>query len=294
MRYTTIAVIYNPNSTGSSEAMAREFKSQVQTHLPEQKVELMQTSHAGHAEELSYKVAVSSKSPLIISSSGDGGYHEVVNGVMKANREGFHATTGVLPAGNANDHHANLSQESLLEQIEKGVTRQIDLLSVTGCSKGKKFKRYAHSYIGLGLTPFVGRELNKTKLNPVKEFFIVAGSLIKLKPVALQIEEHPGFYDSLIFSNVDSMSKYLTISQPSSVDDGKFEVTIFKKRSKLRLIALLLRASVAGIKEDAQVSSFGFKTVDTTLLQADGEILNLDPNTDVQVGIEQQVLNCIV
>ncbi|MBC7942921.1 acylglycerol kinase family protein, partial [Candidatus Saccharibacteria bacterium] len=162
MKYTTVAVIYNPNSTGPSETLAKIFETNLRLKLPKQKIELIATEHAGHGEELAYLIAKSSKNPLIISSSGDGGYHEVINGVMKAQNEGFQSITGLLPAGNANDHYNNLHNEDIIDLIIKNKTKKIDLLKIVSTSKGKSIERYAHSYIGFGLTPSVGKELNKT------------------------------------------------------------------------------------------------------------------------------------
>ena len=294
MKYTTIAVIYNPNSTGSSKTLAQEFKTQLLKHLPHQKVELVKTKHAGHGETLTYEIAQSSKNPLIISSSGDGGYNDVINGAMKAQNEGYKVTTGLLPAGNANDHYHNLHRQDLIEQIVKGNPTKIDLLKISSISSGKKIERYAHSYIGFGLTPIVGNELNKKKLNPVNEVFIVAKSLFTIKPVRLKIQNKIRRYESIIFSNVDVMSKYLKISQPSSMTDGKFEVTIFRRRNKIKLIMLLLEASFKGVKEDVQVSRFSLTTIQETLAQADGEIVTLDANAKTVISIDTQVLTCLV
>ena len=294
MKYSTIAVIYNPNSTGSGETLAKNFKTQLEERLPGQKVTLTETEHSGHGEELAYKIAKESKNPLIISSSGDGGYNDVVNGAMGAQHEGAHPTTGLLPAGNANDHWHNLHNEDIVEQIVNGQSTKIDVLKIAGTYEGKPIEKYAHSYIGFGLTPIVGNELNKTKLNPLNEVFIVAKSLFAIKPVRLKIGKKPRAYESIIFSNVDVMSKYLKISQPSSMTDGKFEVTIFKRRNKIKLILLLLEASFKGVKEDAQVSEFKLTTVRKTLVQADGEILTLDAETDVLITIEKQALTSII
>ncbi|MDB5167151.1 MAG: putative lipid kinase [Candidatus Saccharibacteria bacterium] len=294
MSYSTIAIIYNPNSTGSGEVLARDLEEQIHTRLPNQKVELIETGHAGHGEELAYSIALSSKNPLIISSSGDGGYHEVINGIMRAQKKGLKITTGLLPAGNANDHYHNLHTRDIIDQIVSNETTKIDLLKIVGTSKGKRVERYAHSYIGFGLTPIVGNELNKTKLTPLNEFWIVARSLFAIKPIRLKIGDKTRHYESIIFSNVDVMSKYLKISQPSSVTDGKFEVTIFKRHNKLKLIMLLLQASVKALKEDEQVSEFSLKTVRNTLVQADGEIMTLDGHSDVSITIEPRVLTCII
>jgi len=294
MKYTTIAIIYNPNSTGSSKQLAADFKANLEKHTPHQKAELIATEYAGHAEKLAYDLAKATKNPLIISSSGDGGYNEVINGAMKAKAEGANPTTGLLPAGNANDHYNNLHKEDMIEMILEGKSKVIDLLTLEGNSKGKKVLRYAHSYIGFGLTPFVGAELNKTKLTIFNEVWIVAKALFAVKAVRLKIGKKSKLYDSIIFSNVDRMSKYLNISQPSRVNDGKFEVTIFRKRNKIKLIILLLKASVFGIKEDKQVSEFHFETTYSTLAQLDGEILAIDGRSKITIGIDKKSLQCIV
>lgn len=294
MTYSTIAVIYNPNSTGPGEALAKEFEAELNERLPRQKVELIKTKHAGHGEELAYSIAKKSKNPLIISSSGDGGYNEVVNGAMKAQLEGFNPTTGLLPAGNANDHYVNLHTKSIIDQIVKNQTKKIDLLKLKSVADGKPIERYAHSYIGFGLTPQIGNELNKKKLNPINEVWIVAKSLFTIKPVQLVINKRARWYESIIFSNVDVMSKYLKISKPSSMTDGKFEVTIFKRRSKLTLILLLLRTSTVGAKEDKKASTFSLKTIRKTHVQTDGEIILLNKKADVLITCEKQILNCVI
>ncbi|MBC7942987.1 hypothetical protein H7X68_00595 [Candidatus Saccharibacteria bacterium] len=294
MKYTTVAVIYNPNSTGPSETLAKIFETNLRLKLPKQKIELIATEHAGHGEELAYLIAKSSKNPLIISSSGDGGYHEVINGVMKAQNEGFQSITGLLPAGNANDHYNNLHNEDIIDLIIKNKTKKIDLLKIVSTSKGKSIERYAHSYIGFGLTPSVGKELNKTRLNILTEAWVVVRTLFSIKPVRLKVGKKTRYYESIIFSNVDRMSKYLKISQPSRITDGVFEVTIFKPRNKIKLVMLLLRASLNGLKEDDQVSEFVLETTDKVLVQTDGEVMTLDAYSQVLIKIEKLMLTCII
>jgi len=294
MTYTTIAIIYNPNSTGSSKRLAEQFKNDIKTRLTNQKIELIATTHAGHAEELAYTISKASKRPLIISSSGDGGYHEVVNGAIKAQNDGAHPTTGILPAGNANDHYHNLHSEDIVEAIAKGNSRKIDLLKLSSTSDGKPLERYGHSYIGFGVSPKIGDELNKQDLNPINEIGIVAKTLFAPTSIKATIAGKTHTYDSLIFSNVERMSKVLKVSQSSRITDGKFEVSIFRKRNKLELIKLLLRASLTGIKEDKTVKKFTFKTVNDSLVQIDGEIFSIDARSTVLVESEKQILSCIV
>lgn len=294
MEYSTIAIIYNPNSTGSGESLAQQLRTELKARMPAQKIELVQTERAGHGEDIAYQLATTAKNPLVISSSGDGGYNDIVNGIMRAKKEGHSATTGLLPAGNANDHYHNLHMGDTVERIATGDESLIDVLKISGLSGGKPIERYAHSYIGFGLTPQVGKELNKTQLNPAKEAWIVLRSLLTVRPVRLRVGDKVRAYESIILSNIDVMSKYLKISQPSSVRDGKFEVTIFRRRNKFKLIMTLLRASLSGVKEDRKTAEFSLSTVRRTLAQADGEIIVLDASSDVVVTIEQHALNCII
>lgn len=254
----------------------------------------MATEHAGHGEELAYSIASSTKNALIVSSSGDGGYGDVINGIMRAKNEGHTAVASVLPAGNANDHYNNLHDGDIVERIRNGKTAHIDLLKITSTVDTKPFTRYAHSYIGFGLTPAVGLELNKTKLTILNEGWIVAKSLIAVKPVKLKIDEKVRAYESVIFSNVDVMSKYLKISRPSSMNDGKFEVTIFRRRNKLKLLLLLLEASFKGVVENKSVPSFTLHTVKRTLVQTDGEITTLDADALATITAERETLECVV
>ena len=167
-------------------------------------------------------------------------------------------------------------------------------MKITSRSKNEPVERYAHSYIGFGLTPAVGLELNKTKLNPFKETIIVARSLFTIKPVRLKVGKKVRAYESIIFSNIDVMSKYLKISRPSSIADGRFEVTIFRRRNKLQLLLILLETSFKGVAEDKKVREFLLRTVYPTLVQADGEITKLDADASTKISIEREVLSCIV
>lgn len=294
MNYPIVAVIYNPNSTGSSKVMAEDFKKNIQNYALKQKIKLIPTKYAGHAEKLAYKISKRYKTPLIFSSSGDGGYNEVINGAMKAQKKGFKPTTGLLPAGNANDHYHNVHTDDTVDLIVANKPKRIDLLRISYISNKKARYRYAHSYIGFGISSMVGQELNKTKLNRVKETWLVIRTLFTIGPVKLKIDNTIGKYDSIIISNVDRMSKYLNISHPSSVDDGLFEVTISRHENKLKLIALILRASLVKLKEDIQTSTFSLDSVESTVAQADGEIITIDPNSHVNISIEKQTLTCFV
>jgi diacylglycerol kinase (ATP) len=293
-KYTHVTIIYNPNSTGGSKKRAEYTYSKLRKHAPTLGVTLTPTEYAGHAEELAFEAAQDSKHPVIVSVSGDGGYHEVVNGVMQANAKGAKAVTGLVPAGNANDHYHSVHAGDLIAGILKGKSQALDVLTLKATVGGKPSERYAHSYIGFGMTPRVGRELTKEKLNRVKEVWITARTLLAYRSSTLVVDGVAQEFQSIIFSNIHRMAKILTLSTKSEPDDGKFEVNILRKQHKIGFMASLFKASVASFETHTQTKKFSLKTVKPTLVQLDGETLRIDPNSDVRIGIKHQALKCIV
>lgn len=271
-----------------------DFQRRLSERLPQQKIELIATEYAAHAEELAYEIAMANERPLIVSSSGDGGYHEVVNGALRAQTEGAHPATGLLPGGNANDHYHNIHDIDAVDAIVQGKERRIDVLRLQGIVGGQPFERYAHSYIGFGISPIVGAELNKYKLNFFNQVWILMRALFVFKPIKLTIGGKTRSYESIIMSNVDRMSKVLKVSGPSPLNDGKFEVTIVRRRNKIKLILLMLHASIIGLKEDVRIETFTLTTVVPTLVQADGEVVELDAGTDVAISVAGEALRCVV
>ena len=292
--YTSITIIYNPNSTGSGKKLAADLKKTLASVVPKHNVELLQTEHAGHGETLAYDLAIASKRALVISASGDGGYHDVVNGLMRAQAEGAKPVAGILPAGNANDHFKNLHRGDFADAIAGGKHQVIDLLKLTTTIDGQQYTRFAHSYIGIGLTPQAGRELNKTSLNRLKEAWIITRVLLTVTAVHIKVRGKVRTYDSLIFSNIGDMSKILSLSNISEANDGKFEITAFRRRNRLKLIATLFKATTTGIKGDRQATTYSFTTIHPTLVQLDGEIRTIDAGAKATITIEPRLLSCIV
>ena len=289
-KFSHVVVIFNPNSTGSGQELAEELRDKLTTY----NVELVRTKRAHHAEELAYDFAKKYSRPLIISASGDGGYHEVINGVIRAQQEGAHPTAGLLPAGNANDHYHDVHRVDFAKAVGAGQVQQIDVLSLSSTRKGKPYERYAHSYIGFGMTPQVGAELNKVDLHWYNEIAIVTRVLFALRPIKILIGGKRRAYDSLIFSNVRKMSKVLSLSEKASNDDNAYEVTAFRRRNKPQLIRLLMKASISGLSGSPHRKPYVFETTKNTLVQLDGEVLTLDANSRVIISIEHKILGCIV
>lgn len=291
--YTSISIIYNPNSTGPSQEMAEELKKELFSKCRGLKIKLHATKYAGHAEKIAYECAKASKKPLIISASGDGGYNEVVNGAIRAQNEGAEPICAVLGAGNANDHRRTVKKKPLSKAITEEKIEKIDLLAATIKTSGHSRIRYAHSYIGLGLTPVVAVELNKTTLNALNELWIVLKTFYKFRPFKISIKDKIYVLDSIIFTNISEMAKILTLSKSAKIKDGKFEVVTFPHRNKLKLIGRLLKASTYGLEPSKSYETYSFTVFKKMPIQFDGEVEKVEKSSNVTIESKRRILRTV-
>jgi diacylglycerol kinase family enzyme len=272
-------VIFNPNSTGDAPSLAEQFRDELAQRVPDLPVELAPTERAGHAQELARDAAASGR-PLIVSVSGDGGYNEVVNGVMDAgNRD---AVAAVIGAGNANDHRRVTRQRPLAEAVEAADVQRMDLLKLS--TDG--LTRYAHSYIGLGITPVVAVDLEKGGKGSFREISTVIRAFARFRPFAIELEDgRTQRFDSLIFANIRQMAKYATLSEDGAPDDGVFEVITLKHTAKWRVLFTAVKAAARGLGEQPTARHYRFTTTKPLPLQLDGELVTLEPGTRVSVDL---------
>ena len=155
--FDRVVLIFNPNSTGNAKDKAAELREQLSVRVPQLPVELSATQHAGHARDLARDAARVGQ-PLLVSVSGDGGYNEVVNGVMASGSE--QAVCAVLAAGNANDHRRTTREQPLADTIVAGNVSRIDLLKLTvdGDDAVRPLLHRARADPGRGRRPGEGRQ----------------------------------------------------------------------------------------------------------------------------------------
>lgn len=291
--FDRVVVVFNPHSTGDAPALAEELRADLAERLPDLPVRLEPTQYAGHARVLAGEAAATGR-PLIVSVSGDGGYNEVVDGVMKAGNE--QAVCAVKAAGNANDHRRATRERPLVDAIVAGDVGRIDLLRLTiGDGDGAEV-RYAHSYAGLGLTPVVAIDLEKGGKGSFREIVSVVRTFAKFRPFTIEVEPgevDPGgrrSIDSLLFANIAQMAKYATLSETGRPDDGRFEVVALPHTAKWRVLATAVRAAVRGLGPQPSARHYAFRTVKPMPLQVDGELVELEPDTFVSVDIAPAAL----
>lgn len=283
---SSVIVIFNPNSTGTAKQDAVDFCAKVRATGIAAKA--VPTKHAGHAKVLAKQFAERATPTMVVSASGDGGYNEVINGVLQSKRPT--AITGVLPSGNANDHYNFLHRGNTVRRIKNGKYDQIDVLKLRYGTK----TRYAHSYIGLGITPQIGEQLTKERPGRLQEIWFVIRGLFVVRPVKISVNGRTRSYDHLVFSNIARMSKVLRVQDDSSVYDGKFDIIRTKAGSAARLVADLLHAASVGAPADNQASEYRFIVKRTTKAQLDGEVVLLKKGTAVTITCEHALLRTIV
>jgi diacylglycerol kinase (ATP) len=268
--FDRIVVIFNPQSTGEAPRLAEELRADLARRVPSMAVSLSPTEHAGHARDLA-REAAGTGCPLIISVSGDGGYNEVVDGAMQAGNEDV--VCAVMAAGNANDHRRTTAERPLADAVVAGEVRRIDLLRLTVGSGPDARSRFAHSYIGMGLSS-------------VREIVSVVRTFARFRPFVIELENGSRRrFDSLLFANITQMAKYATLSEGGPPDDGRFEVIALPHTAKWRILGVAIRAATRGLGPQPTATHYAFTTLKPIPLQLDGEVLALDAGTKVQVDI---------
>lgn len=286
--FDRIVIVFNPQSTGDAPASAAELRDELARRLPGVPLELAPTQHAGHARELAREAAASGR-PLVISVSGDGGYNEVVNGVVEAGND--RAVAAVRAAGNANDHRRVTRERRLADAVVAGDVRRIDLLRLTVGTGPDALVRYAHSYIGVGLTPVVAVDLEEGGKGSWREIVSVVRGFARFRPFPLRLEDgRRRRIDSLVFANIAEMAKHARLSDAGAPDDGRFEVVTQERTGRLRILATAVRAATRGLGPQPSATHYGFTPLTPMPLQLDGELVELEADVPVSVDIAPRAL----
>lgn len=287
--FDRVVLIFNPNSSGDAQGKAQELRDELTERVPELPVELVPTQHAGHARDLARDAAANGR-PLIVSVSGDGGYNEVVDGAIRAGND--NAACAVLAAGNANDHRRTTREQPLADAIVSGKVSRIDLLRLTVDGT----PRYAHSYIGLGLTPVLAVDLEEGGKGSLRELVTTVRAFARLRPFEI---ERPGRgrerFDSIVFANINQMAKVVTLGEDKGrPDDGAFEVITIKHAPKWKILRVALKASLQGLGPQPTATEYVFTTIKAMPIQLDGEVVDLDAAAQVRIDIAPQALRTVL
>ncbi len=228
---TETIVILNP--TAGSPEHVRSWQERVESLAGDCPVRI--TSHPGEAEELAQR-AIDEGFTRIVAAGGDGTVNQVANGL--ADRK---AALGVLPMGSVNVFAMELglplhNLRRCWDIIEDTNIRQIDLPIANG--------RYFVQLAGVGLDAQVVKETSlafKRSFGPLS-YLISAAQIAARQPPKLFIESEETSVEEGSFVLVGNGRLYggpFPFFKHAIVDDGLFDVVVFKRLGYLEIVKYL-------------------------------------------------------
>jgi YegS/Rv2252/BmrU family lipid kinase len=228
---TDTVVILNPTA-GSPESLrgCQERVESIARGCP-----IRVTSHAGEAEALARR-AVEEGFARVVAAGGDGTVNQVANGLA-----GSKAALGLLPMGTVNVFAMELglpshSLELCWNIIQGDNVRLVDLPSANG--------RFFVQLAGVGLDAQVVKETSlsfKRSFGPLS-YLISAAQIAARQPPKLYIESESGSAGEGSFVLIGNGRLYggpFPFFKRAIIDDGLFDVVVFKRLGYLEIIKYL-------------------------------------------------------
>ena len=268
-----IVVILNPAARGE-----RAHRLQERVQAIARGAELRFTELAGEAEALA-RAAVEEGFTSIVAAGGDGTVNEVVNGIA-----GTGATLGLLPLGTMNVYASELglpanNLEACWRIIAEEQTRHVDLPS----ANEKHFVQLA----GVGFDAQAIKETSqalKRSFGPLS--YIVSAAQVAVRtPPRLRIESEHAVTEEGSFVLVGNGRLYggrFPFFKQAVIDDGLFDVLIFKRLNYLEIIRYMQDVIFSSQITSPEVEYFQTTSLRVTSeaevpVEIDGELIGTCP-----------------
>jgi diacylglycerol kinase (ATP) len=228
---TDTIVILNP--TAGSPEHVRSWQERAKSLAGDCPIRV--TSHSGEAEALARR-AVEEGFARIVAAGGDGTVSQVANGLAGSN-----ATLGVLPMGSVNVFAMELglplhNLQRCWDIIEDTTVRLVDMPSANN--------KYFVQLAGVGLDAQVVKETSlafKRSFGPLS-YLISAAQIAARQPPKLFIEsEHTSLEEGsfVLVGNGRLYGGPFPFFKQAVIDDGLFDVVVFKRLGYLEIIRYL-------------------------------------------------------
>ena len=228
---TETIVILNP--TAGSPEHIRSWQERIESLAGNCPVRV--TAHSGEADALARR-AVEAGFTRIVAAGGDGTVSQVANGLVGSN-----ATLGVLPIGSVNVFAMELglpfhNLQRCWDIIEDTHIRLVDLPSANG--------KYFVQLGGVGLDAQVVKETSlafKRSFGPLS-YLISAAQIAARQPPRLFIESENASVAEGSFVLIGNGRLYggpFPFFKHALIDDGLFDVVVFKRLGYLEIIKYL-------------------------------------------------------
>jgi diacylglycerol kinase (ATP) len=269
----TARLIVNPTA-GNGKAQ-RLFEA-ISPYLNHEDVEVVQTTHPGHATQLAREMSERDDA-TVISLGGDGTHHEVINGLMPAAKPVF----AVLPAGTGNDFVRLLSYpktpRDMLETALRGPEMRIDI--------GQVNSEYFLTVSGIGFDAEVAGWVNQHEKHGNGTWIFLRGILRQLvhyqsADIAIHVGDAVRSEKTFLLAlgNSPYYAGGMLMCPTAEADDGLFQVVWVRDLPRLSVLPLLVRVFRGAHIAHPAVQSFEAEQLSVDgpphmLVHADGEIV---------------------
>lgn len=177
----------------------------------------------------------------ILAAGGDGTINQVVNAMIKHN---INLPLGIFPVGTANDYARYFKLPKTIEEVTEILLEDYYTYSDIGCVNNKYFINVA----SLGFLIDISQRTDtkfKNSLGVLAYYLKGIEELPSMRPVRISVESPEMNFEGeiyfMIIMNGKSAGGFKKIAPFSSINDGLFDVYIFKKCSLYELMPLLLK-----------------------------------------------------
>ncbi|MEO6012169.1 MAG: diacylglycerol kinase family protein [Devosia sp.] len=242
----TIGVVVNPAAGGGQLRAAWPALAAVL----EQRLgplAVLFTSGPGQGAELAQQ-HLRNGARMLIAAGGDGTTNETVDGIL---RVGGTPELGIIPVGTGRDFIRTLgmerNQNAAVEALCTGRTRQVDAGRVTYTGDdGKPGVRHFLNVASLGVSGPTVRAVNASKrakrLPPKLAFYVhTLAEMMKYRPQDVRVRFEDGTSIDVrtalvVIANGRYFGGGMMIAPDASLDDGLFDVLVYRAEGKLRML----------------------------------------------------------
>ena len=267
--------IVNPTSgNGKSKEIADEIKNMLDSDGDA--YEMYYTNAPREAIDIAMKFNKKKEQHLIYSVGGDGTLFEVVNGIYNSNN-----ILGIIPTGTGND-------------FIKIIDNDKELTYVDLCRMNDK---YFINIASVGIDAEIAHNLTRMKNYPIPKSMRYNASIVdtffKFRPLPIKAEINDRIFEQditiLAICNGRFYGGGFEIAPNARYDDGKFDIYLVDKLSKLQIPRLILKLVKGTHEESKYVHKL---SSDKVIIHSDKELkCNLDGEIFSLRDIEFEVTN---
>mgnify|MGYP001054920824 CR=1 FL=1 len=249
------------------------------------KLSIIKTEGPGHARELTAHLALGNYDGLLVLG-GDGTFHEVVNGILKMQKD-RPLPIGLIPGGSGNSllHDLGLTDPvAAAKAIVKRKTRFIDAAEI----KMKDDLMYSINLIGWGLVTDVGKRAELLRWLGTRRYTVssIVEILLKKNRGAKLIIDDQTFFDDFTFvvaCNSIHIGRGMKMAPYAKLDDGLIDLLVVDANiTRKRLFSVLPKLFDGTHVNEPEVkyhqaSKFSIFPEQVDLLNIDGEMVGTTP-----------------